>query len=73
MGRTGKRSESDMELMKMLDHYQSGGVDIFFQDHLSTPLEVVTMMTMHEDEVFMPDYVMDKQDKLIQIRFDQVF
>ncbi|MBQ7584119.1 MAG: hypothetical protein IJT24_05865 [Lachnospiraceae bacterium] len=72
MARKRNHAGSDDELMKMLKHYQADGVSIFFQDHLSSPREVVTMMMMHEDEIFMPDYVMDKQDRLVQIRFDQV-
>ena len=58
--------------MKMLRHYQKDGIKIFFEDHLSSPQEVVRMMMVHDDEVFMPDYVMDKHDRLVQIRFDQV-
>lgn len=67
-----KKKESDKELMAMLEHYQSDGVSIFFDDVPSTPREVVRLLTVYDDEVFMPDYIMDKQDRLVQIRFNQV-
>ena len=72
MARIRKKIKYEDELIKMLMHYQSDGVSIFFEDQPSTPAEVVTMMMIHDDEVYMPDYIMDKQDKLVQIRFDQV-
>ena len=67
-----KRSESDKELMKMLKFYQSDGISIFFEDHPSTPQEVVNKMMIHEDEVFMGDYIMNPYGRLVQIRFDPV-
>ena len=67
-----RKTESDKELMAMLEHYQADGVSIFFDDRPSSPREVVMMLMVHDDEIYMPDYIMDKQDKLVQIRFNQV-
>lgn len=72
MSRIRKKSEFDKELMKMLKFYQSDGVSLFFEDHLSTPQEVVKMMMVHEDEIFMGDYIMNPYGRLVQIRFDPV-
>ena len=62
----------DVELMMLLAKYQANGVPIFFEDRPSTPQEIVDIMMVHEDEVYMPDYVTDTQDRLIQIRYDHV-
>ncbi len=72
MSRMKRRIQSDMELMTMLKKYQSDGILIYFEEHLSSPREVVRTMAVHDDEVFMPDYVMDKDDRLVQIRFNKV-
>lgn len=72
MSRMKRKTESDMELMAMLKKYQSDGILIYFEEHLSSPREVVRTMAVHDDEVFMPDYVMDRNDRLVQIRFNKV-
>ena len=67
-----RRDDTDFELMMMLAKYQKNGVPIFFEDRPCTPQEVVNIMMVREDEVYMPDYVTDQQNKVIQIRYDHV-
>ena len=68
MDKGRRRDGTDVELMMMLARYQQEGVPIYFEDRPSTPQEVVNMMMVREDEVYMPDYVTDKQNKVVQIR-----
>ncbi len=67
-----KLTESDKELMDMLEKYQNDGILIYLEDHLSSPREVVKNMAVHDDEIFMPDYIMDDNDRLVQIRFNRI-
>lgn len=67
-----RRDDTDFELMMMLGRYHDHGIPIYFEDRPSTPQEVVKIMTAKEDEVYMPDYVTDKDDKIVQIRYDHV-
>lgn len=62
----------DVELMMMLARYQANGVPIFFEDRPSTPQEIVDIMMVHEDEIYMPDYVTDTDNHVVQIRYDHV-
>ncbi len=69
----GRRHEgTDAELMMLLAKYQANGGPIYFEDQPSTPQEVVNIMTVIEDEVYMPDYVTDNQNHVVQIRYDHV-
>ena len=72
MDKGRRRDGTDVELMMLLARYQQEGVPIYFEDRPSTPQEVVDMMMVREDEVYMPDYVTDKQNKVIQIRYNHV-
>ena len=65
-------SDTQFELMMKLGRYHSQGVPIFFEDRQCSPQEVVNIMMVREDEVYMPDYVTDLNDKLLQIRYDHV-
>lgn len=67
-----RRDDTDVDLMMMLAKYHNNGVPIYFEDKPTTPQEVVSMMMVREDEVYMPDYVTDKDNKVIQIRYDHV-
>ncbi|MBO5551268.1 MAG: hypothetical protein J5966_04855 [Lachnospiraceae bacterium] len=67
-----RHDDTDAELMMMLARYQAKGIPIYFEDRPCTPQEVVNIMTVREDEVYMPDYVTDNHNKVVQIRYDHV-
>ncbi|MCR5774511.1 MAG: hypothetical protein K6G42_05455 [Lachnospiraceae bacterium] len=67
-----RHDDTDVDLMMLLAKYHSNGVPIFFEDRPCTPQEVIDIMTVKENEVYMPDYVTDTQDNVIQIRYDHV-
>lgn len=67
-----RHDDTDAELMMMLAKYQADGVPIYFEDRPCTPQEVVNIMMVREDEVYMPDYVTDNHNKVVQIRYDHV-
>ncbi|MBQ8956529.1 MAG: hypothetical protein IJ075_06140 [Lachnospiraceae bacterium] len=67
-----RRDDTDAELMMMLAKYQASGVPIYFEDRPCTPQEVVNIMMVKENEVYMPDYVTDKHNNVVQIRYDHV-
>lgn len=64
--------DSQLELMMLLGRYQRNGIPIFFEDKPCSPSEVVNIMMVKEDEVYMPDYVTDKNNRVVQIRYDHV-
>ncbi|HBB59851.1 MAG TPA: hypothetical protein DIS68_03045 [Lachnospiraceae bacterium] len=64
--------DSQFELMMRLGRFQKNGIPIFFEGKPCTPRDVVNIMMVREDEVYMPDYVTDKDDKVVQIRYDHV-
>ncbi len=69
---TVKYDDTQFELMMMLGRYHSNGIPIFFEDKPSTPQDVVNIMMVKEDEVYMPDYVTDQNNRVVQIRYDHV-
>ncbi len=69
---TMRYDDTQFELMMTLGKYHNNGIPIFFEDKPSTPQDVVNFMMVREDEVYMPDYVTDSENHLIQIRYDRV-
>ena len=67
-----RRDDTDFELMMFLGRYHDHGIPIYFEGQESSPQEVVKYMTNRDDEVFMPDYVIDNDDNVVQIRYDHV-
>lgn len=67
-----RRDNTDARLKKMLMRYRNKGVKIFLEGQPSTPQEVVEKLMVREDQVFMPDYVTDLNNRLVQIRYDLV-
>ncbi len=69
---TMRYDDTQFELMMTLGRYHNEGIPIFIEDKPSTPQDVVNIMMVREDEVFMPDYVTDANNHLVQIRYDRV-
>ena len=67
-----RRDNTDARLRRMLMRYRNKGVQIFLEGQPSTPQEVVKKLMVREDQVFMPDYVTDMNNRLVQIRYDLV-
>lgn len=67
-----RRDDTDARLKRMLIRYRNKGVQIFLKGHPSTPQEVVQELMVHDNLVFMPDYVTDVNNRLVQIRYDLV-
>ncbi len=50
----------------------ASGVDLYLEGRLSSPDRIAKRFSVHEDAVYMPDFVLDEQGRLTQIRYDRI-
>ena len=47
------------------------GVELYINDELTSPANIMDCM-VNENEIYMPDYILDDVGELVQIRFDRI-
>lgn len=55
--------------LSLLEHY---GIGLYLEGRPSTPEEIRNVCSVCEDSAYMPDYVMDEEGGLKEIRYDRV-
>lgn len=58
-------------LCQNLEELQAGGVLLFLDGKAASPQEIASRC-QEDTEVYMPDYVLDNQGKLQELRYDKV-
>jgi hypothetical protein len=55
-----------------LEDYWQKGVLLYVDGLLSTPEEVLLRHALHEDSVYMADFILNDTGKIIELRYDRV-
>ena len=66
---TDERPES---LLRTLEQMEQEGVGFYLNGKKTAPREIIRTCCMREKAVYMPDFVMDEEGKLCEVRYDEV-
>lgn len=67
------KSKTDtVSLRPRLEQMEKEGVKLYLNG-VPSSTEYIMMHCVNEDTVYMPDYVIDENGKLKEIRYDQIF
>lgn len=67
------KSKTDtVSLRPQLEQMEKEGVKLYLNG-VPSSTEYIMMHCVNEDTVYMPDYVIDENGKLKEIRYDQIF
>ncbi len=64
--------DEKMEIYSKLSYFAQKGIMLYVDDREATPEEAMKCYELHEDHVYMPDYVFDEQGVLQELRYDKV-
>ena len=59
------------ELRIQLEEIQSTGIQIYLKNEKSTPNEIADFF-VKEDSIYMPDYILNENGEVEEIRFDRI-
>ena len=57
---------------RMLEQMAQEGVGFYLNGKKTAPREIIRTCCMREKAVYMPDFVMDEEGKLCEVRYDEV-
>lgn len=57
---------------RMLEQMEQEGVGFYLNGKKTAPREIIQTCCMREKAVYMPDFVMDEEGKLCEVRYDEV-
>lgn len=57
---------------RLLTQLEREGVGFYLNGIKSKPREIIKKCSVYEKTVYMPDFVMDEQGKLQEVRYDEV-
>lgn len=57
---------------RMLEQMEQEGVGFYLNGKKTVPGEIIRTCCMREKAVYMPDFVMDEEGKLCEVRYDEV-
>ena len=57
---------------RMLEQMEQEGVGFYLNGKKTAPREIIRTCCMREKAVYMPDFVMDEEGKLCEVRYDEV-
>lgn len=57
---------------KLLEQMEREGVGFYLNGKKSRPHEIITKCSVCEKAVYMPDFVMDEEGNLQEVRYDEV-
>lgn len=66
-------TEERQEIYSRLSYFARKGVALYVDDRAATPEEALRCYELHENHVYMPDYVFNDQGMLKELRYDKVF
>ncbi|MEG1876626.1 MAG: hypothetical protein RR146_03525, partial [Lachnospiraceae bacterium] len=59
-----------MELYFMLQHAETEGITLYLEGIRSSPEEITEQHCLHEDNVYMPDFIHDEAGRLTELHYD---
>ncbi len=65
-------SDDEMELKEHLKRISKRGVNLYLEGSPASPEEIARRFFVCEDAVYMPDFVMDEQGRLREVRYDKI-
>lgn len=57
---------------RMLEQMEQEGVGFYLNGKKTAPREIIRTCCMREKAVYMPDFIMDEEGKLCEVRYDEV-
>lgn len=66
------KREDEATLKENLDYMEKKGVSLYLDGKPSSPEEIANRFCVNEDMVYMPDFVMDDDGTLKEVRYDKV-
>lgn len=66
-----KNQEAKKELFSKMNQMAKNGTKLYLDGTPATPLEVAEIC-VRETPIYMPDYVMDEDGSVKQVRFDKI-
>lgn len=64
--------ESSHELLKELEEYDSEGLLLWLDGHLSNPKQITQAHLIQEENTYMRDYISDDKGEITGVGFDKV-
>lgn len=65
-------TDDKLEIYSRLSYFAQNGIALYVGDQAVTPEEAMRCYELHEDHVYMPDYVFNEQGILRELRYDKV-
>lgn len=65
-------ADEKVEIYSKLSYFAQKGITLYVDDRAATPEEAMKCYELHEDHVYMPDYVFNEQGMLQELRYDKV-
>ncbi|MDO4293692.1 MAG: hypothetical protein Q4C65_10755 [Eubacteriales bacterium] len=56
----------------LLEQMEESGVDFYLNGERASPKEIIGKCCLREKAVYMPDFVMDEEGNLREVRYDEV-
>ena len=57
---------------KLLEQMEEAGVGFYLNGRRATPKDIIDKCSLREKAVYMPDFVMDDEGRLKEVRYDEV-
>lgn len=64
--------DDEIEFKEHLKKISGQGVNLYLEGKPSSPDEIASRFFVCEDAVYMPDYIVDENGRLTQVRYDKV-
>ena len=65
-------TDEKLEIYSRLSYFAQNGIGLYVGNRAVSPEEAMQCYELHEDYVYMPDYVVDEFGVLKEIRFDKI-
>jgi hypothetical protein len=65
-------NDDEIELKKHLLNISRRGVDLYLEGEPASPEEIARKFYVCEEDVYMPDFVMDEHGRLKEVRYDKI-
>ena len=57
---------------KLVEQMEESGVGFYLNGKRATPRDIIDKCSLREKAVYMPDFVMDDEGRLKEVRYDEV-
>lgn len=65
-------TDEELEIFSRLSYFAQSGISLYVDGKAATPAQALKCYELHEDHVYMPDYVFNESGMLREVRYDKV-